>query len=183
MQSSLTLTDHKRLWILVKKKPVQVLTCWCNCMAGTSQCCNHVIAALYNIDYALRQGYLDPLCTSVPCTWNKSTKRELEPKMIQDIVVRKKLRTADKEDSSNREEIRRSELKKFNPVLPGYQEKTNDDVSGLFRNLHKVTPESGLFLCISVEDPEEQNVANFMLQTMANKVIEDVKNNTPEKKI
>ena len=105
--------------------------------------------------------------------------------MIQDIKVRKSSKKieAEKEESSNREEIRRSELNKFNPVLPCYQEKTNDDVSGLFRNLHKVTPEWGLFLFIPVEDPEEQNVANFILQTIANKVIEDDEDNTPEKKI
>ena len=68
VQSSLTVSDQKRLRILVKKEPVKILTCWCSCMAGTSQCCNHAIVTLYKIDYALRHGYLDPICTSVPCS-------------------------------------------------------------------------------------------------------------------
>ena len=103
--------------------------------------------------------------------------------MIQDIIVRKKLKTTEKEDNSNREEIKRNELNKFNPILPGYQDKTNEAVSELFRNLHKVTPESAVFLCIPVDDPEEKNVENFMLQAIANKVLEDDENDTPEKKI
>eukprot|EP00795_Rhopilema_esculentum_P013367 gene13367-4222_t len=60
VQASLTVSVTRNSWILVKKCPVEMLTSWCSCMAGTSQCCNHVNATLDKIDYALRQGYLDP---------------------------------------------------------------------------------------------------------------------------
>ncbi len=97
-RSSLTAFVNHKLWILVKKEPVQILTCWCSCMAGTSQSCNHAIAVMYKIEYGVfRKGYLDPACTSVPCVWNQSTKKEIEPKMIKDINIRKKLRSKEKD--------------------------------------------------------------------------------------
>ena len=71
------------LWILVQKEPLVILTGWCSCMAGTSQSCNHAIAMLYKIDYALQKGLLDLSCTSTSCSWNKSTKCDIEPKNIK----------------------------------------------------------------------------------------------------
>ena len=93
VQASLSVSERRNLWIVVKKCPVDILTSWCSCMVGTSQCCNHVIATLYKIDCALREGYLDPLCTSVPCSWNESSKREVKAKQIKEIVVRKRIRS------------------------------------------------------------------------------------------
>ena len=150
-------------------------------MAGTSQCCNHVIATLYKIDCALRQGYLDPLCTSVPCSWNKSSKREVKAKQIKEIVVRKRIRSKEK-DKPSREEVRKDELSNFNPILPAYREKTSEEVSVLFENLHEVTPESAIFLCIPVHD-STADMESFILQNVANQVIEDPGNDTNDKKI
>ena len=38
-QSSLTASDKKMPWILVQKEPLEILTSWWSCMAGTSQSC------------------------------------------------------------------------------------------------------------------------------------------------
>ena len=46
-------------------------------MAGTSRCCNHVIVALYKVEYANIHGYNDPSCTSIPCQWNQATKKDV----------------------------------------------------------------------------------------------------------
>ena len=91
IQASMTVSDTKNVWIIVQKNPVEILTCWISRMAGSSKCCNDVIALLYKVDYANKKGYLDPLCTSMPCNWNKTTKREIEPKMVRDIIIPKKL--------------------------------------------------------------------------------------------
>ena len=61
VQSSLTVSDKTLLWILVQKEPLEILTSWYSCIAGTSQSCNHVIAVLYKIDYALQKGLLNYL--------------------------------------------------------------------------------------------------------------------------
>ena len=78
------------LWILVQKEPLEILTSWCCCLAGTGQSCNHVMAVLYKIDYALHKGFLNPSCNSTSCSWNKLAKSDIEPKKIKDIVILKK---------------------------------------------------------------------------------------------
>ena len=93
VRASLTVTTTHHIWVLVRNDPVSILTCWCSCMAGSSQCCNHCIAVLYKIDYAARKGYLDPACTSMPCQWNQSSKKEIEPKRVKDISIRKRLKS------------------------------------------------------------------------------------------
>ena len=44
-------------------------------MAGTNNQCNHVIAVMYKIDYAYQKGYLDKVCTDIPCNLNQDTKK------------------------------------------------------------------------------------------------------------
>ena len=69
VQSSLTVSDKKKmLWILVQKELLEILMCSCSCMAGASQSCNHVIVALYKIDYALQKDLLNQSCTSTSCS-------------------------------------------------------------------------------------------------------------------
>ena len=68
VRASLTASVVHKSWILIQKNPLQILTCWCSCMAGYSQSCNHVIAVLYKMDHAREKGYLDPACTDVPCS-------------------------------------------------------------------------------------------------------------------
>ena len=106
------------LWILVQKELLEILMCWCSCMAGTSQSCNHVIVVLYKIDYALQTDLLNLSFTSTSCSWNKSTKLDIEPKKIKDIVIWKKIRSRSNiEELDTYKEKERSELQKFNPVL------------------------------------------------------------------
>ena len=81
------------LWLLVQKERLEIFTSCCSCMAGTSQSCNHVIDVPFKIDYALQKGLLNPSCTSTSCSWSKSTKHDIEPQKIKDIVIQKKIRS------------------------------------------------------------------------------------------
>ena len=117
VRASMSIHDEKEIWIAAKQNG-KVVTAWCSCMAGASRCCNHVIAALYKVEYATLNNYCSPSCTSIPCGWNKSTKTIIEPKKICDIVVRKKIRSKMGEkpkDETQREEIRIKELNIFDP--------------------------------------------------------------------
>ena len=91
VRASMSIHETKELWIAIKGDTI--ITSWCSCMAGSSACCNHVIATLYKIEYATTHGYNDPACTSIPCKWNQSTKKEVVPRRITEMVVRKKIRT------------------------------------------------------------------------------------------
>ena len=118
------------------------------CTAGASACCNHIIAALYKIDYAQTRGYCNPACTSVPCGWNKSTKREIEGKRVSQICVCKKLcsnieKKGDAE--SHREQIRSEALANFDPRISAHRTLTNEHVSSLLNRLHMCSPDAVLF--------------------------------------
>ena len=117
-------------------------------MAGASACCNHIIGALYKIDYAQARGYCNPACTSVPCGWNKSTKREIEGKRVSQICVRKKSHSniEKKGDAdSNREQIRSEALANFDPGISAHRTLTNEHVSSLLNRLHTCSPDAVLF--------------------------------------
>ena len=62
---------------------------WCTCIAGTSATCNHMIAVLHKVDYAVQNEYNNPACTSIPCGWNQSTRKDVEPSKIIDLNLRR----------------------------------------------------------------------------------------------
>ena len=46
------------------EKSGKIRSCHCTCMAGMGQSCNHVAAAMYSIEAAVRNGLTNPSCTS-----------------------------------------------------------------------------------------------------------------------
>ena len=56
---------------------MDICTAWCSCIAGTSECCNYVIATLCKLEYAVSNLFTDPACTSTPCEWNRGTQKVL----------------------------------------------------------------------------------------------------------
>lgn len=85
VRCSMKVNDENELWIAVEDEG-KILTTWCTCTAGTSRCCNHAIALMYKLEYANTHGYIDVACTSVPYQWNKSTKKHIVPRKIQDMA-------------------------------------------------------------------------------------------------
>ena len=80
------LNDDKHLvWILFDKSG-NIITAHCSCTAGMSQCCNHIVAALYKIEFANENGLTSPLCTEESCKWNTSTKA-ISPMKIKDMDI------------------------------------------------------------------------------------------------
>ena len=76
----------------------------------------------------------------MPCGWNQSTKKVIEPKRISEIVVRKKIRTKLGENSKTeiiQEENRMIELNKFDSRITKHQNMTGDRLSNLLFSLSK----------------------------------------------
>ena len=48
-----------------------------------------MIAVLYKVDYAVQNGSNNPACTSIPCGWNQSTRKDVEPRKIIDLNLRR----------------------------------------------------------------------------------------------
>ena len=78
----------RNVWVLCSKSG-EVICANCTCTAGFGECCNHVVAILYKVEYANSHGLIDPACTAVACAWNKSTEREVEPQKVKDLVLKK----------------------------------------------------------------------------------------------
>ena len=73
---------HK-LWIILKKT-AKIRTYHCTCMAGMGKTCNHVAAAMYRYEVAVRIGLINPACTSSVKVWLPNRKT-IEPKTIKDF--------------------------------------------------------------------------------------------------
>ena len=58
------------------------------------------------------------------CNWNKTTKQDIEPKMIRDLVTRQKLHSNAGKNGNNEnvnpEDHCQDELQSFNPVLSAF---------------------------------------------------------------
>ena len=53
-------------------------------MAGMGEICNHVAAAMYRVEAAVRIGLTNPSCTSNANEWLPN-RRTIEPKKIKDL--------------------------------------------------------------------------------------------------
>eukprot|EP00794_Sanderia_malayensis_P019455 gene19455-biopygen14438 len=78
---------HK-LWICLEKQTGKILCTHCTCMAGMSQTCNHVAAALFRIESASRLGLNNPSCTSTACEWLPNSK-PVEPVRIKNLKLKR----------------------------------------------------------------------------------------------
>ena len=74
VQGSMSIHNKKEVWVVANLYGM-IITAWCSCMVGASRCCNHVIAVLYKVEYANTNNFFSPACASIPCGWNKSTKK------------------------------------------------------------------------------------------------------------
>ena len=178
VRASMAVHKSKELWVATKDDTI--ITSWCSCMAGSSACCNHVIATLYKVEYATNHGYNDLACTSMPCKWNQSTKKEIVPRRITEIVVRKKSRTKVKENEIVREERRLEALQKFDPRRPAHCKKTDEDVSSLLQDLWRTNQSAVLFK--SIEGTENASNATHDMLKIASKVISRCDDKTDEEK-
>ena len=91
VQGSMSIHKKKEVWVVANPDGM-IIPAWCFCMTRASRCCNHVSALLYKVEYANANNFCSPACTSIPYGWNKSTTKIIEPKMISEIAVQRKMR-------------------------------------------------------------------------------------------
>ena len=86
----MSIHNEKEVWVVANPDGM-IITAWCSCMAGVSRCCYHVIAMLHKVEYANANNFRSPACAFIPCGWNKSEKKIIEPEKISEITVQKKM--------------------------------------------------------------------------------------------
>ena len=102
-----------RLWVCLSKTSGSIMKAHCSCMAGISQTYNHVAAALFRIESAVRLGLNSPSCTSKPCSWLPSSKN-VAPVKIKDL----KLSRGDfGQRGKKRVELNSSPKKRYDPTV------------------------------------------------------------------
>ena len=110
-------SPHK-VWICVEKQTGNIKCTHCTCMAGMSQTCNHVAAALFRLEMASRMGLNNPACTSQACSWLPNTK-PVEPMKVKDM----KFGRSDfgKRGKKAKPDLNASPRKSFNPNTNGHK--------------------------------------------------------------
>ena len=107
-------------------------------MAGMSSTCNHVAAALFRVEAAMRLGLTNPACTTKACEWLPNRK-DVQPVKIKDLNF-------NRDDFAKRGKKRKKMLstpkRNYNPLINNNQKTlTFLDIATA---LEKVTPDSVL---------------------------------------
>lgn len=138
--------EAHEVWIAIDHATADIQCCWCTCIAGFAQTCNHVVAAMYKVEYATTMGYTDPACTSIPCSWNKSTRKNVQPSRIADMNIRqdsrlKKSYTLIQSASKINSESKRQ----FDPRRFDERTVSGDAISVLLGKIHSTKPTAVVF--------------------------------------
>lgn len=143
--------DPHEEWILFeipKKGECEILTTWCTYVAGSSLCCNHIIALMYKLNFAYKKGYVNPACTSVPEGWNKGTRKEVTPKRVSELFIRND--SSQKTQQRNRAPINSKAKQNFDPRHPDQRQLTSERVSKLYSAIKLNLPNASILY--SVDD-------------------------------
>ena len=128
------------------------MTCHCTCTAGMSQVCNHIAAALYIMESAVRNGLTNPACTSKANEWLPGSKK------VADISGKLKDLKFEREDFGTRGKKRKTlDSKKKRDFLPIANSAKPLVLNDIANALLEIDPE--LTLKAGVSRDEEVNFA------------------------
>ncbi|XP_065662689.1 uncharacterized protein LOC136085322 [Hydra vulgaris] len=148
-----------------------ILSAWCSCMAGAFEVCNHVIATLYKMEYANNKGWCNPKCTEQAYVWNKSSKKDIKPSLITDLVVKKKIANNEKNDN-NKENTRMKALQEFDPRIESHCEFNEHSFETFLNNIHISEPSVVIFKS-KIKKSDENIVSNPDLEKLSFEILLD----------
>ncbi|GFR82132.1 YqaJ viral recombinase domain [Elysia marginata] len=141
--------DPHKLWVLLNNTG-EVLTSVCSCTAGMCHTCNHVIAVLYKVEYAIRNNLHSKSCTETSCQWNKGTRKEVKPKKIQDMDLRSD-KAARKSLSAEARQDNKNLKLAYDPRRQAERFKTSAQVSSFLSGLKQLAPHCALFTGLAAQ--------------------------------
>jgi hypothetical protein len=101
-----------------------------------------MIAVLYKFQYASNAGYNDPACTSMPCGWNVSAKKDVQAGKIMDMTIRKDKKTNKRTGPPG---IISELWKEFDPRREGQRVVTEQQQESFLEGYRKIQPTAQLF--------------------------------------
>ena len=141
-------TPHK-LWLCLCKETGKILVTHCTCMAGMSQTCNHVAAALFRVESACRMGLNNPSCTSTACQWLPNNK-VVEPVKIKDLKLK---REGFGKRGKKQAGLNTAKKRNFNPIAKSTYKLTFEDVAAALKTVCKES-DSILFTALPKVDSQ-----------------------------
>ncbi|XP_066023281.1 uncharacterized protein [Pocillopora verrucosa] len=137
-------------WICSRKNG-EIISAYCTCTAGMSGSCIHVMALLFRIEAANRNGMTNPACTSKECVWNVpiGNKTVIKPSRICDMEW--KASKLNKETTRPAIDSRRklfNSHEELKPLTPKGKRKS------FYNNLKDLLPESA-FIKLATAEFEE----------------------------
>ena len=128
-------------------KSGDVMTAYCSCTAGLSRYCNHCIAVLYKIEYAVTSGITSPSCTEVKCEFNDRSKKVIKGCKIMSMNIEKHAVVVTPKKQSLNSIMKKS----FDPR--NHASKINQ--SSFFERLEEIKPTAGILLCIPKKEDDQ----------------------------
>ena len=135
------------LWILISKSS-GVISAYCLCTAGFSNCCNHVIATLYKIQFAVENGYTNPSCTEVPCAFNNRSNHQVfkKPMKVKDMDIVK--HSIMKQESTQHCSLQYTQKTKYDPRMLSMQLQAPETTASFFSQLEVLQPKAVVLLTV-----------------------------------
>lgn len=149
---SMKVNDKPReVWILISKSTGTIISAYCVCTAGFSKCCNHVVAVLYKLQFAVERGFTQPSCTEVPCAFNDKTNYKVVPKKLKDMEITKH----DAFKQTTKRSLFSSEKYSFDPRNPCSRQQSAEAVLSFFNKLEEVQPKAVVLLTVPPSESSE----------------------------
>jgi len=131
------------LWILISKSS-GVISAYCLCTAGFSNCCNHVIAVLYKLQFAVDNGYTNPSCTEIPCSFNNKSKYRVKPMKVKNMDIAKH----NVLKQSTHHSLLCAEKCNYDPRNPIMRNQTAEATTSFFKKLETVQSKAVVLLTV-----------------------------------
>ena len=182
VRASQSIHEEKRLWIAFEKISTtssQILSAYCSCMAGAYECCNHIIATLYKVAYAHSMGWCTPSCTELACKWNQSTKKDIVPQLISDLIVRKNLSTKNEnqKDCTNREGKCMKDLNEFDPRISVHQNRQEKQIEKCFESIQKIKSDAVVLRSLETTNNTNLEIKQFTIDNIITKTLKQNEHN------
>ena len=163
------INEIRKLWIAFSNN--DIVSAWCSCMAGAFEVCNHVIATLYKMEYANNKGWCNPTCTEQACVWNKSSRKDINPCLITDLDVRKRIAN-NVTDNNEKENTRMKALQEFDPRIESHRDFNEHSFETFLNNIHISEPSAVIFKS-KIKKSDENFESNPDLEELSFKILSD----------
>ena len=153
--------DKHKLWILFSADH-NIITAHCTCTAGFSQCCNHIAAVLYKIEYANEKGITDPACTEQLCNWNTAAK-SVTPMKVKHMEIIEHNKSKDK---VQKKFLTYQEKREFDPRSESNREVSEEAKCSFLAKARVTVPKASLNILFT--PPPDKNVPLPLVDIAAN---------------